>query len=204
MKNRLKIILTCCGLLAVSVVLLLVFLLSTGDNKERSLYCSVADVEMNVDDKVYNFYEVSNSEAEISFAVSEQNIIEINKDFIYGKSAGEVTVTMTAVYKDQKSETSFVVKVFAHNDYRVEITSVDNCYLEGNTIYAQSDTIQIKVDVYDSLNNLVLDFKYDIETSGETLVSKNLYYVILRITGDCVLTIRVDDLGIETTLNVVI
>lgn len=201
MKNRLAIILTTCSLLAVSVVLLLVFFFSKND--ARPLYCSAGDVEMCVGDKIYNYYQVSNKQATISIELNKENIIDIDEKMIYAKEVGEVEVTLTASYKNEKSVAVFVVKVYDES-YHVDIISVKGCYYEGNTLYAQSNTCQFKFEVYDVLNKKLTNQKVEMAVDGNGTVNKNFNTVMLSINENCKISFYFEELEFEFIIYAVL
>lgn len=200
MNKRLMIIVSCCSLIAVSVVLLLVFLLMNNNNKDKPLYCSAKDINISVGKVVYDYYDISNKNASISITVSRSDVIDINKEMIRGKTAGQVTVTLTATLGKEKSSTSFYVKVY-DNSYRVEITSVENCNIEGNTIYVQSNPCQFKVDLYDVLNEKISNINFRVTAECDADVIVNFSTIMLTLNSASTIKIDFYDLDFVVTLS---
>ena len=201
MKSRIKVVLSCVSMLAITVVLLLVFFLTNKNNKNQ-FYCSASDIEICVGDWVSNFYHVSKPNAQISFSVDKENIIEIDENKIYGLSAGEVEVTLTAILGEEKSVDTFIVKVYNQN-YSIEFSAIADCDFEGNTLFAHSNTCQFTISVYDALNQKLSNPKFEMVVNGNATVQKNFYNIMLMPYENCILTFVFSDIGYEATLSIV-
>lgn len=202
MKKRISVIISSLSMIAISIILLLVFFLSENKN-EKLLYCSASDIELKVGETIYNYYDITKANAEISFSVNKENIIEIDKTKIYGQCAGEVEVTLTATLGEEKSVATFHVKVYDES-YRVEFSSIVDCSLEGNTLYAQSKISQFKFEVFDQLGNKLSNLKFEVTVEGDASATKNFSNIMLTLNENSKLIFKFTDLDFEITLNAVL
>lgn len=187
-------------MLAISVVLLIVFVVNKNTNSQ--LYCSASDIEICKGETIYDFYEVTNENAEISFTVDCENIIEINDLYIRGLKAGEVNVTIKAQYKGEISIDEFCVKVYDES-YRVEFVSILDCVIGGNTITALSNSFQFKVEIFDALNRKIENVEFEILPNEDITIIKNFYSILIVADRDCKVDFSFKDIDIEVEMNIV-
>ena len=126
MTKRASSLLISLFMLALSVGLLLLYFLYKDDGVFTPLTMNVNNISLKVGQSVYNYYTISNENAEISFEVSKDNIIEIDEEKITGINAGEVTVTLTATLEGQLAKTQIDVAVY-NDGYSFILSPVENC-----------------------------------------------------------------------------
>lgn len=196
-------------ILAITIVLLLVFLLIPNKNEfylflNKNLSSNINDISLTVGDKIYDYYEVSDKSAELSFDLDKEGIINIDEFMIEGVKAGEVHVIMTAKTQKQTTQTEFNVKVY-NNNYTIKFIAINSCSFDNENIYIDNSTFQFNIEVYDNLNLTVENVKFNIISSNkETIIDKNLLSVIVVAREQCSLTFIFEDLSICFSKNVII
>ncbi len=126
MTKRASSLLISLFMLALSIGLLLLYFLFKDDSVFTPLTMNGSNISLKVGQSVYNYYTISNENAEISFEVSKDNIIEIDEEKITGINAGEVTVTLTATLEGQLAKTQIDVAVY-NDGYSFILSPVENC-----------------------------------------------------------------------------
>ena len=189
-------------MVAITVVLLLVFLVEPKSNKEEpssALSIIAYDINLNVGEKCFDFYEINDSTADISFDIDKSGIIYIDEEKIEGLKVGEVNVIMTAKTKSATTRTSFIVKVY-QNTYSINFVALDSCSFEGDLIIATKNSFQFKVEVFDKSNEPIENSSIEITSSdANTRILNNFGAIIITFENDCQLTFILKDYSISTT-----
>lgn len=146
MTKRAISLLTSLIMLLVSIFLLLCYFVFKTD--KITLHLNANNVTLYVGQSVYNYYEVTDSNANIAFEVSEGNIIDINSDRILGLNAGKVTVDIIAKLENLSYSTSIEVTVLS-NSYTYSINPIENCIYQNGVLYSYEDDNLFTVDVFD-------------------------------------------------------
>lgn len=120
-------------MLLVSIILLLIYFIFKPSY--ASLTFKASNVTLYVGQSVYNFYEIS-EEAELTFEVSDNNIIDINSERILALNIGSVSVNILAKIDDQIYKTTFNVTVLNYT-YSFKIDAIEGCKYKDNIIFLQ-------------------------------------------------------------------
>ncbi len=210
MNKRWLTIISCLSILGITVVLLLVFLLCSPSSPavipEYSLSASVKNLNISVGDKIYDFYEINDKNAVITFEVNKEGIIEINKDYILGVNEGEVSVILHAKTSSQSTSYEFIVVVHEKN-YTVKIDGIENCSFDDktNTLFAYDNVCQILFNFYDLKGNVIKFKDCDfILSDTDAEVYKEFSNAIFTIYKNCCLSIRIDYSKVVTYINIVL
>lgn len=191
----------------ISVVLLLVFLLPKKDDKlilttNQTVTNSANDITLSVGNKLYNYYELSDKSAKLTFELDKQGIININEEMIEGLKVGEVNVVMTATTKTSATKNQFKVTVF-ENEYKIMFESVNNCIISENTILTTANVFQFNVKVKNIENTELENITYSIISNKEnTIIDKSFSSVMIITNEDCILTFMFNELNIKISVNV--
>ena len=188
--------------LIIAVVLLLVFLLPKKDDKlilttNQTVTNSANDIILSVGNKLYNYYELSDKSAKLTFELDKQGIININEEMIEGLKVGEVNVVMTATNKTSTTKKQFKVTV-CENEHTIMFESVNNCIISENTIFATANVFQFNVKVK-NIENITYDI---ISNKESTIIDKGFSSVMVITNEDCILTFMFNELNIKISLNV--
>lgn len=207
-KKKIFISLTCFGLLAIGIVILLVFF-AFRDGKDLSLKTNdnltnyTDDISLSVGSKVYDYYELSDKTAELSFELDKYGIIYIDETMIEGLSAGVVNVVMTAKTKNATTKTEFVVRVY-ENENTIDFIALSNCSFEGDTIIITDNVFQFKIEVRDKLNNKVENVNYNITSNKpSTEIYKEFSSIMIVTNENCILTFIFPDLSVTFSKKVI-
>lgn len=204
MKKKIFTILFCCGVLAIAVILLLVFLPQKDKNSFMGLKCYVEEnISLNVNTKIENYYTLNDTTATLAFDVDKEGVIEINEDYIKGISAGVVKVVMTASTSTDTVKVDFTVTVY-QNAYSLRINPIDACSFENNTFYITNNVFQFSAEIFDKSNNKV-DALIEIQSDNEEIIinSHNLLNIMIVTEKECVLTFKIENLSLNYTFDVV-
>lgn len=204
--NKTKVVISCLSILALSIIILLVYFVFI-DNKSSNnnyLTCFVYDKTINVGESIYNFYDINDNTAEISFEVDKENIIEIDKFHIKGLNVGEVNITLIAKTKDEKIEKEFKVNV-VKKEYTFEFTSIYGCNIQQDNIFTENGQFQFNLIVKDENNTLLEDVDFDIYSDKtSTIIDKSFSSILIIAQENCTLTFVFNDFSITLTKNVII
>ena len=204
MTKRVVSVLTSLMLLAISIVLLLVyFSFNTNKDKVSPLSLLGHDLSLFVGECVYNFYQVSNVNADITFSVNKEDIISIDKEKIIGLKAGQVEVTMIASFENQISKEQIQVTVY-NNGYSYDILAMQDCEFQNNTLFVNGNVCIFELTIYDRLNNKLNDLNYKIETDQDVVINKNLHLFSLYLTHDCKLKFYYPEIDYSFEINVIL
>lgn len=204
--NKTKAVISCLSILALSIIILLVYFVFI-DNKSSNnnyLTCFVYNKTINVGESIYNFYEINDNTAEISFEVDKENVIEIDKFHIKGLNVGEVNIILIAKTKDEKIEKEFKVNV-VKKEYTFEFTSIYGCNFQQDTIFTENGQFQFNLIVKDENNILLEDVDFDIYSDKtSTIIDKSFSSILIITQENCTLTFVFNDFSITLTKNVII
>ena len=161
------------------------------------------DISLSVGSKVYDYYELSDKTAELSFELDKYGIIYIDETMIEGLSAGVVNVVMTAKTKNATTKTEFVVRVY-ENENTIDFIALSNCSFEGDTIIITDNVFQFKIEVRDKLNNKVENVNYNITSNKpSTEIYKEFSSIMIVTNENCILTFIFPDLSVTFSKKVI-
>lgn len=213
MNKRIVSILVSLVVLAISVTLLLVFMLGKNNNNDAEsdnhlpLNCLVYDLNISVGEKVYDYYEVNDKTAIISFSVDNNDIIDINKDYIEGKKVGKVTVTINLSNNKEQISKSFIVEVFQEG-YKFKIYTYDNCEFiekDGNLI-VYNDIASFGIEIYDlmdnKIENSIKEFYYD--KNKISIINEFGTFQIFDIKENCKIDFECLNIDFKFSINIII
>lgn len=208
MNKKVVSIIVALSILALSIVLMLVFLLSANKGKDlpigESLNIEVDDISLGKGESRHDFYKVNNENASVSFELNKDGIILIDKDKIEGLNAGEVVVTIYAEIENQTVSKNFNVKVYDEN-LHVSIIHIDNCFYiqEDNILIMEKEIAQFRIEVFDNLNQPINDLNYKIICENENVtVEKEIFGILISSVENCQLYFVFNDLNFTFLLNV--
>ncbi len=202
MNKRVSSLLISLLFLALSTILLLVYFIFNNDSENSPLSLYGNDISLQVGESVYNYYQVSNKDAEISFYIDKEGIISIDKNKITGVNAGEVCVNLTAKYQNQISKTQINVKVYNDN-YTIQLNTIENCYFEDSTLFMTSNVCAFQLEVFDKLNNKIDNLKFRINTTNSAQIIQNLFVFQLKSEKNCTISISLEEIDFNIVINVI-
>ncbi len=210
MSKRVISILVSLLVLAISVTLLLVFML--GSNKKDNsdfkvpLNCIVRDLSLTVGEKISSFYQTNDETAEIYFEVDKTDIIDINKDSIKGLKAGKVNVTIKIVASKEEISKSFVVEVYEEG-YLFEIIPLQYCnYVEqSKTLNVLNNIAIFEIKIYGlSGKKIEIDERNYIFDENKLKINYEFgNYIINQISQDSEITINFPKINFNIKLKIV-
>lgn len=190
-------------ILAISFFLLLIFFAfnrhSFNNNTKDNLILSANNLTLNIGDVVYNYFDVSEDNAQITITTNNNNIIEINKEYIRGLEVGNVTVTIMAEYNGLHAKQSFLV-IVKKDDYSFNIIPISSCSYENNNIYLLSQVCQFSIEVFDFYGKRLDNLTYQINSTNDSKFYMELSNFILITNSNCLITIYIPE--IEKTFNI--
>ena len=190
-------------ILAISFFLLLIFFAfnshSFNNNTKDNLILSANNLTLNIGDVVYNYFDVSEDNAQITITTNNNNIIEINKEYIRGLEVGNVTVTIMAEYNGLHAKQSFLV-IVKNDDYSFNIIPISSCSYENNNIYLLSQVCQFRIEVFDFYGKRLDNLTYQINSTNDSKFYMELSNFILITNSNCLITIYIPE--IEKTFNI--
>lgn len=190
-------------ILAISFFLLLIFFAfnshSFNNNTKDNLILSANNLTLNIGDVVYNYFDVSEDNAQITITTNNNNIIEINKEYIRGLEVGNVTVTIMAEYNGLHAKQSFLV-IVKKDDYSFNIIPISSCSYENNNIYLLSQVCQFSIEVFDFYGKRLDNLTYQINSTNDSKFYMELSNFILIANSNCLITIYIPE--IEKTFNI--
>lgn len=190
-------------ILAISFFLLLIFFAfnshSFNNNTKDNLILSANNLTLNIGDVVYNYFDVSEDNAQITITTNNNNIIEINKEYIRGLEVGNVTVTIMAEYNGLHAKQSFLV-IVKKDDYSFNIIPISSCSYENNNIYLLSQVCQFRIEVFDFYGKRLDNLTYQINSTNDSKFYMELLNFILITNSNCLITIYIPE--IEKTFNI--
>lgn len=201
MTKRASSLLISLFMLALSIGLLLLYFLFKDDGVFTPLTMNGSNISLKVGQSVYNYYTISNENAEISFEVSKDNIIEIDEEKITGINAGEVTVTLTATLEGQLAKTQIDVAVY-NDGYSFILSPVENCDFFDDTLYVKDNYCTFQIDVYDQINQKIDNLKYDFSATDNAVLVKNMYLFQLQTRNDCYLIFSFKEIDFDIIIKV--
>lgn len=189
--------------------MVLVFVLGSNNKNSNSvnkhiLSCIVNNINLNVGDRITDFYKVSDKEANIEFDFSREDIVSIDENGLVGLKAGEVIVTLNVSNKNQSISESFIVKVY-QKGYIVNLINVENCQLNKNlnTLYMFDTTCIFRVELYDALNNKMENLKFNTSVdSFNATIDKEWLNIILKADESCKIILDFYELNELFIINV--
>ena len=190
-------------ILAISFFLLLIFFAfnshSFNNNTKDNLILSANNLTLNIGDVVYNYFDVSEDNAQITITTNNNNIIEINKEYIRGLEVGNVTVTIMAEYNGLHAKQSFLV-IVKNDGYSFNIIPISSCSYENNNIYLLSQVCQFRIEVFDFYGKRLKNLTYQINSTNDSKFYMELSNFILIANSNCLITIYIPE--IEKAFNI--
>ncbi len=203
MSKKTRTILFSFTLLAISLILLLAFFFTQQPSNIQPLNIFASEKHIQKGESIYNFYTVSHKDAVLSFEVNKEGIIEINTNFIKGKKAGVVEVTITATLNDQETQTSFKIYVY-ENEFSCDIIPQSNCSFSGSVLSMTANICQFKVTLYDNLGQVILDSTCSYSATNDATIIYEFNTFLLSAQENCEVTINYYNLNIKITFSVII
>ena len=190
-------------ILAISFFLLLIFFAfnshSFNNNTKDNLILSANNLTLNIGDVVYNYFDVSEDNAQITITTNNNNIIEINKEYIRGLEVGNVTVTIMAEYNGLHAKQSFLV-IVKNDGYSFNIIPISSCSYENNNIYLLSQVCQFRIEVFDFYGKRLDNLTYQINSTNDSKFYMELLNFILITNSNCLIAIYIPE--IEKAFNI--
>ncbi len=203
MTKRILSIITSLALLAISSILLIVYFAFGGDSSTSTLTLSARNITLKVGQSVYNFYQLSDDNATLSFEVSEENIVDINNERIVGLKAGKVTLFITATTSNQMARDSIEI-VVVNSSYSYLITPSQNCEFNDNTLYMTDIFCSFTLEVFDMYGQVVLEPKYNYSSNEEVEFFREFRYFTLVAEKDCMVTLDFYEINFEFSFSVIV
>lgn len=203
MTKRILSIITSLALLAISSILLIVYFAFGGDSSTSTLTLSARNITLKVGQSVYNFYQLSDDNATLSFEVSEENIIDINNERIVGLKAGKVTLFITATTSNQTARDSIEIVVL-NSSYSYLITPSQNCEFNDNTLYMTNIFCSFTLEIFDIYGQVVLEPKYNYSSNEEVEFFREFRYFTLVAEKDCMVTLDFYEINFEFSFSVIV
>ena len=202
MNNKKIYIISSC-LIAVAVAILLVFLfLPTGDSSPKDIINShVEDFEMEIGETKSGFLHISNKNAEISFEVDKEGIIDINENRIIGLKAGEVVVEVKITYAEQSISDEFKVTVLS-SEYILNLELTYGGYVENEVLYMTQNVCQFDVIFLDRSGKEIVDCEISLSASNNSTIEKCFGYYRLTATDDCEITVEIEQYNFNKAFQV--
>ena len=200
-KGKIAIIVTS-GVLLVSgiVAMLLLFLLPSKKTVlPQEFTLSASNISVDVGSVVALPYSCSIEDAVITFESSDPSVARIVSSRLFGVSAGETTVTITATYEGMSRTANLTVVV---NDlYSIIILPTTNCCFVDEKIYC-GDNAQFSYSFINSLKNPVTNFDITISSSEITFIIMASSLILTSHTSGSI-TFSCESLSFSQTFDVV-
>ncbi len=203
MTKRILSIITSLALLAISSILLIVYFAFGGDSSTSTLTLSARNITLKVGQSVYNFYQLSDDNATLSFEVSEENIVDINNERIVGLKAGKLTLFITATTSNQMARDSIEIVVL-NSSYSYLITPSQNCEFNDNTLYMTDIFCSFTLEIFDIYGQIVLEPKYNYSSNEEVEFFREFRYFTLVAEKDCMVTLDFYEINFEFSFSVIV
>lgn len=201
MSKKIQTILLSVAMLAISIVLLLVFVFTQKPNKEKPLSITASEIHLNEGEFAYSFYSISHPNTEVSFDVDCDNVIEIDSEHIKAIKAGVAQVTITAKLNKKIAQTTFKVYVYK-NTYSFTLDAQSNCTFNENTLTMTGGICQFKVSVYDKLGQIVQGLACNYNATNNAVLNYEFNVFQLSSTTDCEIKLIYEEISFEITINV--
>lgn len=204
--KRIATIITSLIILAISIIMLVVFLVLIKNNssaEQTILRIKAEDIVMLIGETREDYYDVNVENAYVNIDIDNEGIIDINNDRIVALKSGQVKVTLTAVTDGSISKDTFTINVMSI-DYEYELIQTINCQYEDNILYANSNVIQFNIELYD-LNGEIIQYP-NIECSANNgaILDKQMSFYILVLENDCELNFYVSEIDFSFTIDVIL
>ena len=192
-------------ILAISLTFLFffVFLKDNFLNNNQILTITSSDISLKVGDKVSNFYNVSDENAEVQISAQDESVFIVENDQLLAIKPGSTIITIVANLNGDKANTSFLLTV-ERDGYSYNITPIQNCTINENNVTLTDHACQISVVVYDKLDNVYFPENLTYSASNNAIIIKEIDSFILVSSEDCKVTISYPDISFEIVLNVVV
>ncbi|MBE7073696.1 MAG: hypothetical protein E7379_01190 [Clostridiales bacterium] len=190
-------------LIAVSLVIVLVFVLLPRESTGliRPLNYSFENVELKVGESKTDFYQISVSNALLTFSVDQEGIIEIDNEHIKGLKAGNVVVCVEINHNSQVLTEEFNVTVY-QDEYHLEIDVVQGGEFKDGSLILSSSICDFNIFIYDKYDNLVV-CKLNIVSSNDAEISFLFRLYRLTTESSCILTIEAEEINLIYTISVI-
>lgn len=184
-------------------ILIVPFIITGCKNEEFEITTNFSIIEKNVNETILldDLYKLSNSKAEISILIDNNEILTLNDNLLTCKSSGESNIKITAKLDGKEKSVTILIKVKEIDVYAEEIVCDESVYININEGNEDNFTFSIlpnnfnKKLVVESSNSLICDF--------DNIDSK----LIINSVGECFITISAQSSEksyIEKTVRVVI
>ncbi len=198
------------GIVSVAIILCIVLLLvpkNRDENTTNSLYVysNVQNLNIKVGEEIRNFYSVSNPNAEITFELDKENIIDIDKYRIKGLQCGEVNVTIIATLNDEVARDTCKV-IVSQEECKIKFVfkEDENCQFDeiNQTLYLKGNSFLYQITLIDRAGNTVDEFNVDITTTNGCKIIDEFLFDAVIVEEDCEITFAFIDYDFVYTLSV--
>ncbi len=201
-KKFMFLVFGCIGLVLSVLAVVIYFVVTGGINSNTPITrISTDDLVIYKGSYVENFYEVNVDDAEITFAVDKEGIININKDRLEGCEVGEVDVLISAESHGSIASDTFKVTVI-DRDYSYTVEPVIDCTFEDNTLFMPNDECFFKFQILDTYGK-VFDTHVSYEVIGNGKLDSDLGRFVLITSEDCVIKFYAEEIDFEVVINVI-
>ena len=192
------------GIIALSIIILLVFFVFKDINKQKlepSVNITASDISMNIGEEKFEFYNINNDKAIVKFKIDKEGIINVDKEKIVALKVGVVNVTIIATLNDFVTQTDFCVKVYG-NEYSFIINEIKNCEFRDNVLYKQGTSCQFRITLYDKLGQIAENLTPTVTSTSE-YVDYQFGNIIVASNIDCVIYFYYSTINYTITLNII-
>lgn len=210
MNKRIITIVVSLLVLAMSVTLLLVFMLGKNKNDDSEYYkplnCIVRDLKISVGQRVDDFYQINDKTAKVSIKVDNKDVIEINESYLEGKKSGRVNVTLEIENTKEKLTKTFVVEVFEIG-HKFKINTIEFCDFDYNssslTIFDNSALFEI--EIFDLMNNKIenLNLSYDYDKNSFNVLYEFGQFHVFDIKNADNITFNCPTINYSFSINII-
>ncbi len=195
MTKKSSSILVSLGLLAISLILLLIFFIyrnSTSSFDSTIFSLQANNIDMQVGDKKTNYFYLTHKEASLDITTEDKEIIYVDEEKIIGLKPGIANVSIKASLENVTLSTTIVVKVF-NDDYLIKFDILEGGYFSDNILCLENETCQFKLKLYDKLNRQVSDANFNILLSGNSVIDYQFGNYIICCKEDCYMQISANE-----------
>lgn len=152
MKNKLSVIFSGLIVAIAIAMIVVVFLVPKQPKKNESNsfeYSKVysSDVEMNVGDRIDNFFSVSGKDANVQIIVEDESLLKIEGDSLIALKQGITKVTIKLISLNSQPSCTITVKIKGNK--WAEAVAIQNCEIVDGKIMTNSDVFSIGFKFFD-------------------------------------------------------
>lgn len=191
MTKKSSSILVSLGLLAISLILLLLFFIyknNTGNYDNTIFSLQANNIDMQVGDQKLDYFYLTHKEASLDITTENEDIIYVDKEKIIGLKPGIANVSITASLENVTLSTEITVKVF-NDDYIVKFDILEGGYFNNNILCLENEICQFKLELYDKLNRQMKNANFNIQLSQNNAIDYQFGNYIICCKEDCFMQI---------------